>query len=415
MGRLVKLGFVLFNVVSCMGLFKLMMPTTHIQYPYILFTVFFSLLVYVFGGLDKETSRSRNEMLFAYGISLLLSFLCLFALGGMLRLTISLTFACVIGLYYLLVVPIIVHVVYFKLFANIQKNNVIIVGSKEEYDQFIDQIMPRCIVPFNILDHISDQPITVNSFIDYDYKIDNVIVSNACDQIYHSAKKANVSAISLPLLFEKEQKRIPLNMVKQNEKYYLMSFEDNGINHAIRLFDWVASIILLIITSPLLLVSILLIRLIDGQDIFYKQERRGYRGKKFVIYKLSTMIPDPVKKGNFITSKIGKILRKLRINELPQLLNVLKGDMSIVGPRPDIESTFEYCINNIPYYHYRTNVLPGITGHAQVHYKYVDTLEIETFTKRLSYDLYYVKNYNIYNNIITIMKTIGSIILLRGQ
>jgi lipopolysaccharide/colanic/teichoic acid biosynthesis glycosyltransferase len=414
-GRLVKLGFVLFNVVSCMVLFKFLMPPTHTEYPYILFTVFFSLLVYVFGGLDKQTSRSRNEMLFAYGISLFLSLLCLFALGGLLRLTISLTFACIIGLYYLFVVPIIVHMVYFKLFANVQKKNVIIVSSKEEYDEFVDQIMPKCIIPFNVIDHVTDQPITFQSFIDYNNKIDNVIVSNASEQIYQSTKKANVSAISLPLLYEKEEKRIPLNMIQQNEKYYLMSFEDNGVNHAIRLFDWVTSIILLFITLPLLIVSILLIRLIDGQDIFYKQERRGYRGKKFVIYKLSTMIPDPVINGNFITSRFGKILRILRINEIPQLFNVIMGDMSIVGPRPDIETTYEYCLKNIPYYHYRTNILPGITGHAQVHYKYVDKLEIETFSRRLSYDLYFVKNYSIYNYVIIIMKTIGSVLLMRGK
>ena len=415
MGRLVKIGFVLFNLLSCMVLFQLMMPPTHTEYPYILFTVFFSLLVYVFGGLDKQTSRSRNEMLFAYGISLSLSFLCLFALGGLLRLTISLTFSCIIGLYYLLVVPIIIHMVYFKLFANIKKRNVIIVGSKEEYDEFVNQIMPRCIIPFNVVDHIIDQPITFKSFIYDDNKIDNVIVSNASEQIYKSAKKANVSAISLPLLYEKEEKLIPLNMVKQNEKYYLMSFEDNGVSHSIRLLDWVISIMLLTITSPLVFVSIILIKIVDGQDVFYTQERRGYRSKKFIIYKLSTMIPDPNGKGNFITSRIGRILRKLRINEIPQLLNVLKGEMSIVGPRPDIESTYEYCLKKIPYYHYRTNILPGITGHAQVNYKYVDSLEIETFSKRLSYDLFFVKNYSLYNYLIIIMKTIGSIILLRGK
>jgi lipopolysaccharide/colanic/teichoic acid biosynthesis glycosyltransferase len=414
-GRLVKLGFVFFNILSCILLYQIILHPTHSEYPYILFTILFSLLVYVFGGLDKQTSRSRNEMFFAYGLSLLLSFLCLFAMGGIIRLTISLTFAFIIGLYFLFVIPIIVHFVYFKLFANVQKKNIIIVSSREEYNEFVDQILPRCLIPFNIVNHITDQSITFNSFTDDDNNIDSIIVSDASDQIYQSAKKANVSAVSLPLLYEKEEKRIPLSMVKKNEKYYLMCFEDNGVNHSIRLFDWVASIVLLIITLPLLLVSILFIRFIDRQDIFYKQERRGYRGKKFIIYKLSTMIPDPNMKGNFITSNIGKILRKLRINEIPQLINVLKGDMSIVGPRPDIETTYEYCIQNIPYYHYRTNVIPGITGHAQVHYKYVDKLEISTFTKRLSYDLYYVKNYTIYNYLIIIMKTVGSIILMRGK
>jgi lipopolysaccharide/colanic/teichoic acid biosynthesis glycosyltransferase len=397
-----------------MALFLFIMPSTSTEYPYILFSLFFSLLVYVLGGLEKQTSHSRNEMFLVYALSLFLSFLCLLAIGGLIHLPISLKFSLIIGFYYLLIVPFLVFMVYYKLFANIQKKNVIIVGNKEEYADFVYQVMPRSLIPFNIIEHISEQSISENSFKN-DKKIDAIIISNASDYVYKLAKKSNISAISLPLLYEKEEKRIPLNMIQQNEKYYLMSFEDNGVNHGMRLLDWILSIILLILTFPLLLVSIFLIRLIDGKYILFTQVRRGYRGKKFIIYKLSTMIPDPNLKGNFITTRLGNVLRKLRINELPQLFNVLRGDMSIVGPRPDIESTFEYCINNVPYYHYRTNVLPGITGHAQVHYKYVDKLEIETFSKRLSYDLYFVKNLGIYNYVITVMKTIGSIILMRGK
>ena len=415
MGRLVKLAFVLFNVGSSIVLFTMIMPQSQKKYPYIIFAIFFSVLVYIFGGLDKQTSRSRNEMLLSYGLSLLISFLLLFAIGGFFKLSISLKYSLIIGFYYTLLLPFIVHMVYFNLFENIQKKNIIIIGTKEEYTEFVDQIMPKTLIPFSIIEHIDYQSAMQYYIPINDKKIDFFIISNASDQLYRKAKDANVSAISLPLLFEKEEKRIPLNMVKQNEKFYLMSFEDNGVNHAIRVLDWIISIGLLIITFPLILISIILIRVVDQENVFYTQVRRGYRGKKFLIYKLSTMIPHPCDKNKYITSRIGKILRKLRINEIPQLFNVLKGEMSIVGPRPDIETTYEYCLLNIPYYHYRTNVLPGITGHAQVHYKYVDKLEVETFSRRLSFDLFYVKNYSLYNYVVIIMKTIGSIILLKGK
>jgi len=113
-------------------------------------------------------------------------------------------------------------------------------------------------------------------------------------------------------------------------------------------------------------------------------------------------------------TKSGKFLRLTRINEIPQLINVLKGDMSIVGPRPDIPSTYEFCLKEIPYYNFRTRIMPGITGHAQVSYRYVDKLEYDTFAKRLSYDLYYVKNPSFTLYLTIMLRTVETMIFRRG-
>jgi lipopolysaccharide/colanic/teichoic acid biosynthesis glycosyltransferase len=182
----------------------------------------------------------------------------------------------------------------------------------------------------------------------------------------------------------------------------------------IRVLDWFISILILIVAFPVLLLSAILIKTIDRGEIIYSQHRRGYRGKKFKMYKLSTMRKES-HDSDYKVSVLGGVLRKFRINEIPQLWNVINGEMSIVGPRPDIESTYLFCMDNIPYYHYRTNCLPGITGHAQVHFKYVDELNVSNFSERLSYDLFFVKNNSLYLYVITLMKTLGSVILMKGK
>jgi lipopolysaccharide/colanic/teichoic acid biosynthesis glycosyltransferase len=114
-------------------------------------------------------------------------------------------------------------------------------------------------------------------------------------------------------------------------------------------------------------------------------------------------------------TNLGSLLRKMRINELPQLWNVLKGDMSLVGPRPDLKIEYDLFNQEIPYYHYRLNTLPGITGHAQVYFDYVELLDVAETEKRLEFDLYYVKNYSVYLYLMTILKSIGTVLFMKGK
>ncbi|MGE5473404.1 MAG: sugar transferase [Ignavibacteriales bacterium] len=184
-----------------------------------------------------------------------------------------------------------------------------------------------------------------------------------------------------------------------------------------RLFDIVFSTIALIIFSPVLLISAIAIKLNSKGPVFYSQERVTRGGREFDVYKFRTMVNNAeeitgptlsAENDDRITS-VGNFLRKTRIDELPQFLNVLKGDMSVVGPRPERPHFVEQFKKEIPGYEYRTHVKAGITGLAQVLGKYSTEPE-----DKLRYDLLYIRNYSILYDIKIILQTLNIVLMRHG-
>ena len=188
-----------------------------------------------------------------------------------------------------------------------------------------------------------------------------------------------------------------------------------------RTYDTVLSFIGLIITSPLFLIISLLIKLESKGPVFFKQERVGRNEKSFNIYKFRSMQSDAEKKTGPIMSfkddnrvtRIGRILRKTRLDEIPQLLNVLKGDMSFVGTRPERPVFVDKFKKHIPYYTQRFSLRPGITGWAQIRCPYAST--IEQTTDKLRYELYYLKNFSLLFDLSIILRTIKVVLFARGS
>jgi sugar transferase (PEP-CTERM system associated) len=186
-----------------------------------------------------------------------------------------------------------------------------------------------------------------------------------------------------------------------------------------RVADILFSFILMIITLPIILMASLLIRLDSKGDIIYSQERVGKRKKIFHIYKFRSMVENaeelsgPVWAGEDDPriTRVGKRLRQLRIDELPQLWNVFKGDMSFVGPRPERDNFVRELEKLIPYYHKRHTIKPGLTGWAQVNYGYGAT--IEDATEKLNYDLFYIKNVSFLLDLVIVFRTV-KIVLFGG-
>lgn len=167
-----------------------------------------------------------------------------------------------------------------------------------------------------------------------------------------------------------------------------------------RYLDLLFAIVLGIVLAPLLLVLVVLVFVASGLPIFYNQTRTGENGRNFVAHKFRTMVQDAETQGAQFAqvrdpriTAIGKLLRKFRLDELPQLWNVLKGDMSFIGPRPERPEFIEDLERRIPYYSLRHLVKPGITGWAQVMYGYGDS--VDDAIEKLQYDLFYVKNYSL--------------------
>ena len=187
-----------------------------------------------------------------------------------------------------------------------------------------------------------------------------------------------------------------------------------------RIVESILSLIILFLTFPILVIAGLLIKLEDGGPIFYSQIRNGFEGSQFKIIKLRTMITNAEKNGEQWADKsdsritrIGVILRKLRIDELPQLLLVLSGEMSLIGPRPERPKIDKMLRDYLPNYDLRYSIKPGISGWAQVNYPY--GASIEDAKLKLSYDLYYIKNFSILLDFMIFFKTLRLILNGKGS
>ncbi len=179
---------------------------------------------------------------------------------------------------------------------------------------------------------------------------------------------------------------------------------------------------LLLLMWPVMLITILCIKISEGFDapIFYQQERVGLDGEPFYIVKFRSMRLDAEKNGAQMASendnritKIGYYLRKYRIDELPQIYNVLRGEMGFVGPRPERPEFVQQLIKNLPYYNERHNVKPGLTGWAQLKYPYGAT-ENDSLEK-LKYDLYYIKHRGFLLDLLILIRTVEIVLFGKGR
>jgi len=205
-------------------------------------------------------------------------------------------------------------------------------------------------------------------------------------------------------------------------EFHQSSFQNNnkGLEIKIkRIFDIFISLFLLIITLPVVFLVSVMIKLEDGGPILYSQLRSGFNGISFKIYKLRSMHTRAELEGaqwakakDKRITKTGFLIRKTRIDELPQLFNVLRGEMSLIGPRPERPEIDKALSTKIPFYNIRYLAKPGLSGWAQVNYPY--GASIKDSMKKLSYDIFYIKNYSIWLDILIFFKTIKVILNARG-
>ena len=164
------------------------------------------------------------------------------------------------------------------------------------------------------------------------------------------------------------------------------------------IYSFLIALVSLVLSLPIMLLVALGVKLTSTGPVLFRQNRVGLNGKIFTIYKFRSMVVDAeattgavwAKKNDPRVTPVGAVLRKTRLDELPQIFNVLRGDMSIVGPRPERPEFVTVLSEQIPFYRQRHVVKPGVTGWAQINHKYGDTVE-DTIIK-LEYDLYYIKN-----------------------
>ncbi len=233
-------------------------------------------------------------------------------------------------------------------------------------------------------------------------------------------KLCGIRVMDLSSFFERVQGKVQVDSLKASWLIYGDGFRQSFARTAVkRCFDLVASTFLLILALPVMMVTAVLILLEDGAPIFYRQERVGRAGRVFHVIKFRSMRRDAEKdgkprwatSGDDRTTRVGRIIRKSRIDELPQLFNVLVGDMSLVGPRPERPFFVDQLAREIPFYSVRHSVKPGVTGWAQVRYQY--GASVEDAVQKLQYDLYYVKNHTLVLDTLVLFETVR--VVLTGE
>ncbi|WP_079419819.1 TIGR03013 family XrtA/PEP-CTERM system glycosyltransferase [Thiomonas intermedia] len=226
---------------------------------------------------------------------------------------------------------------------------------------------------------------------------------------------------NLPTFYERLKGEVPLESMKASWLIYGGGFTQGYIRAlAKRLFDLFSACILLLTLWPIMLLAALAIKIEDRGPVFFQQERVGLFGKTFHCMKFRSMRTDAEKDGvarwastndNRIT-RVGAFMRKTRIDELPQLINVLRGEMSMVGPRPERPTFVDMLERDIPFYAIRHSVKPGVTGWAQVRYAY--GASVEDSRRKLQFDLYYVKNNSVFLDFFILFETVRVVIFGEG-
>jgi sugar transferase (PEP-CTERM system associated) len=236
-------------------------------------------------------------------------------------------------------------------------------------------------------------------------------------------RMSGIDVVDLLTFFERETGKIRLDIMNPSWLYLSDGFRESTFRRmGKRAFDLGVVLLLLPVVLPIMVIVALAIVLESGGrgPILYTQTRIKENGEPFQIYKFRSMVTDAerdgvarwaIKNDSRIT-RVGNILRKGRFDELPQLLNVLKGDMSFIGPRPERPEFVEELSKKIPYYDERHRVKPGLTGWAQIRYPYGATEE--DGRQKLQYDLYYVKNYSIFLDTLILLQTAEVVLLGKG-
>jgi sugar transferase (PEP-CTERM system associated) len=233
-------------------------------------------------------------------------------------------------------------------------------------------------------------------------------------------KLAGIRVEDVHSCFERLSGRITLEHLSPSWLILSDGFKKSSIILATkRTMDILVSAILLLLVSPLLPLIAIAIYLESGLPIFFRQTRMGYRGREFQLLKFRSMVQDAEKNGpqwavqqDSRVTRVGRFLRKTRLDEVPQLFNVFRGEMSLVGPRPERPVFCEMLSEKIPFFNLRHSVRPGLTGWAQVRFRY--SANVEDSKGKLELDLFYLKNLSLFVDFAILFETVKVVILGRG-
>lgn len=386
----------------------------------ILWSILFAVGIDSLPNVDKISSFFIKSVV-AFGLAIIIIMPLWWALGFKYSLT---PFLIIPAIFIQIVITLLARIILLFLPAHIRTENIFVIATNQDKKRIIDLInkshnqyhIKRCLDISLLKRFPKFKPV----FYCKKHNISKVIVGNITNREDIAALvdlcHENISIIDIDTFKEQHVGKVNLKRYYNYNSLINHDFVPSKINAILkRIFDVAISISMLVILSPLLLIIAAIIKLYDGGSIFYTQQRIGKKGKIFNIYKFRSMQENAEKNGAQWASKndnritpIGKFMRQTRIDELPQLINILKNDMSIVGPRPERPEFTTDLTRHIQYYNERHRIKPGLTGWSQINMGYGDS--IAHAREKLEYDLYYLKYYNLSLDLLILLKTISVVL-----
>ncbi|HEY9506496.1 MAG TPA: TIGR03013 family XrtA/PEP-CTERM system glycosyltransferase [Gemmatimonadales bacterium] len=309
--------------------------------------------------------------------------------------------------------------------------------------RLITDLQPTSARPFRVIGFLDDTPeaadmvpeghVLLGKTQDLDVLVEetrpNIVVIAQIDRRGHFPTKAllecrlrGIRVEDWPSFYEKATGKILVTAVRPSWLIFSDGFVKTPRTEIIkRLFDITVSLAGLLLSLPLMIVAAAAVKLESRGPILYRQPRLGQNGCVFILNKFRSMRQDAEKETGPVwttqkdtrITRVGALLRRTRLDELPQLFNVLVGDMSFIGPRPERPEFVSELQKQIPYYMERLAVKPGITGWAQVRYRYGST--VEDAVEKLQYDLYYIKNLSLFLDLLIVLNTVQVVLFARGR
>jgi exopolysaccharide biosynthesis polyprenyl glycosylphosphotransferase len=317
--------------------------------------------------------------------------------------------------------------------------NALIIGEGKEAEISLRLIAGTSDAGFKVLGVVSSKKIQPGSFIQNvpvvgtteklrelvdAFDVETLIVATSLSRepailrLLRPLRCAGVEVIDYVFLYEMLAQEIPIDHI--NDEWLMNAAMNSSVIHirkVKRIMDFLVAAFGLILAAPICLVTALVIRIDSPGTVFYRQKRSGIDGHPYMVLKFRTMRQDAEAASGAVWStsgdaritRVGKFLRKWRIDEIPQLINVLKGEMSLVGPRPERPEFVDTLAAAIPFYRERLLVPPGVTGWAQVKYPYASN--IEGARRKLQYDLYYIKHMGFFLDCLILLRTVKTVVV----
>lgn len=382
--------------------------------PFALLYVLWVIILYVYNLYDakyaRPTTQATRNILLGIGTCLLAGFLLFYLVPSSVTPKTNLLLLVGIfgGLFFVW------RLCFFRIFTNNFKTTVATIGISKEISEFTHEILKNPHLGYQILGSFT----TLREILSKETKPDMVVYeSHLSSGDIALLAGTHVRGLHVRDAFQIILYRIPVALVDDTLALRIMEKSQNILYRGVtRLLEILFALVLLIVALPFLIIASLAILFEDGGPIFYRQDRVGIRGKVFRIIKLRSMRVGAESNGakwadkkDQRVTKVGHILRVSHLDEVPQMLNVLRGDIALVGPRPERPEFVTTLEQEIPYYFLRHIIKPGFTGWAQIMFRYARS--VMDSQEKFEYDLYYIKNRGFFLDIGIILKTVQIIFL----